>query len=321
MGTGTIASKFATALNSMDHIELEGVASRDLGRAQDFAKRFHFHKAYGSYEELAEDPSIDVIYIATPHPEHKGNARLCIKNKKSVLCEKPFTLNKEESQYLIALAKEHEVFLMEAMWTKFLPVTAMVKQWIDEKKIGKVKYLRASFGFQTKFDEKHRLFDPQKAGGALLDVGIYPLAYAIHMLGSLPEQVVSNAVIGRSMVDEQNVISLRFKEGILADLSSAITAETGNEALIVGDQGKILVPYFWMAEKAQRYSLDGELLETFSVPFLANGYEYEAEEVNKCIREGRLESDIHTLSDTLNIITLMDQIREQWGLKYPQELN
>ncbi len=320
IGTGNIATKFATALNRMENIELEGVASRDLRRAEDFAKRFHFHKAYGSYEELAKDPSIDVIYISTPHQEHKGNAALCIRNKKSVLCEKPFTLNKEEALYLISLAREHKVFLMEAMWTKYLPVTGMVKQWINEKKIGNVKYIQASFGSLVNFNEDHRVFNLQKAGGALLDVGIYPLTYAIYMLGSLPEQVVSTAVIGRTNVDEQNVISLRFKEGALADLSSAITAETGNDAWIIGDKGKIFVPYFWKGEKAQRFSLDGELLETYSVPFLANGYEYEAEEVNKCIWEGKLESDIHSLSDTLNIITIMDQIREQWGLKYPQEL-
>ncbi|HBY71013.1 MAG TPA: dehydrogenase [Lachnospiraceae bacterium] len=320
IGTGKIASTFAAALKSMEHTELAAVASRNLTRAEEFAERFQIKKAYGSYEELAEDPEIDVVYIATPHTEHKANSALCITNKKAVLCEKPLTINHMETEYLISLAKEHDVFLMEAMWTKFLPVTAVVKSWIAEKKIGELRHIRASFGYYSEFDRSSRIYNPDTAGGALLDVGVYPITYAVYLLNELPEQVVSSAVIGRSHVDEQNVISLRFPGGILADISSAVSADTGDDAIIAGDRGRIFVPTFWKADKVERYDTNGQLVETYYLPHKKNGYEYEAEEVNRCLREGRTESNIHPLSSTLDVMKIMDQIRNQWGLKYPQEI-
>ena len=319
IGAGRISSTFATALNSMENTELLAVAARDKERADLFAERFHAKKAYGSYEELAKDPEIDAIYIGTPHSEHKANTALCIINGKAVLCEKPFTLNQQETQYLISLAKEHKVFLMEAMWTKFLPVTKMVKKWVQENRIGEVKHFHISFGYYSEFDINNRLYNPDTAGGALLDVGIYPISYVIHMLDKLPDEIISSAVLGQSNVDEQNVIIFKYKEGILADLSSAISADTGKDAIIIGDKGKIVVPNFWMAEKAELYDAKGSLVDTFHMPHNMNGYEYEAEEVNNCLREGKTESDMVPLKDTLEIIKVMDKIRAQWGLTYPQE--
>lgn len=319
IGAGRIASTFATALNAMDNVELTAIASRNMKKAEEFARQFSIKKAYGSYEALAKDPEIDVVYIATPHTEHKDNSALCIRNRKAVLCEKPFTINSKEAEYLISLAKEKNVFLMEAMWTKFLPVNAIVKTWIADKKIGEVRHIRASFGFYSEFDPNSRLYNPNTAGGSLLDVGVYPITYVIYLLDKLPEQVVSSAVIGRNNVDEQNVISLRFDGGILADISSAISVDTGGDAVIIGDQGKIVVPEFWKAEKAERYNAQGQLVETYELSHPINGYEYEAEEVNRCLREGRIESSRHPLQGTLDIMKVMDQIREQWGLIYPQE--
>lgn len=319
IGAGRISSSFAAALNSMKDSELVAIAARDIDRANMFADRFHVKKAYGSYEELAKDPEVEVIYIGTPHTEHKANSALCIMNGKAVLCEKPFTLNEKDSQYLISLAREHKVFLMEAMWTKFLPVTKMVKKWLQDKRIGEVKHFKVSFGYYAEFDWNNRLFNPEVAGGALLDVGIYPITYVIHMLDKLPDQVISSAVLGESNVDEQNVIIFKYKEGILADLSSAVSADTGKDAVIVGDKGKIIVPNFWMASSAQLYDDKGNLLESFLEPHLENGYEYEAEEVNRCLRDGKTESDVVPLQDTLEIIKVMDKIRAQWGLIYPQE--
>lgn len=319
IGTGMISSTFATALNSMEDSEIVAVASRSKEKAGEFADRFHIGKAYGSYEELAKDPEIEVVYIGTPHTEHKANAALCIINGKSVLCEKPFTLNQKETRYLIDLAKEHDVFLMEAMWTKFLPATKTVKKWIQDKEIGEVKYLHISFGFQNEFNPNHRLFDLSLGGGALMDVGIYPVTYTIHMMERLPDQVVSSAYLGRSGVDEMNIIAFRYNNGVLADLSSGVAAETGYDAVIVGDQGRIVVPSFWMADSAKLYDKKGNLKESFKQPFAVNGYEYEAEEVNRCLREGRKESSIVPLQDTLDIIALMDKLRTEWGLIYPQE--
>ncbi len=319
IGAGNISSTFATALNSMKEVKLAAVASRDLKRAEEFAKRFDIDKAYGSYEELAADPEIDVVYIGTPHPEHKENAALCIKHGKAVLCEKSFTLNEKDSLYLVNLAAKHRVFLMEAMWTKFLPVTRRVKEWLKEERIGEIRHIKVSFGFYTEFNPESRLYNPELGGGALLDVGVYPITYVLHMVDCLPEQVLSSAVIGRTGVDERNVILMKFPKGILAELSSAVSAETGYDAEFIGDKGRIYVPRFWCAEEAMLYNSRNELEETIELPFQVNGYVYEAEEVNRCLREGLLESKLLPLKDTLGVMSIMDAMRAEWGLKYPQE--
>lgn len=319
IGTGTIASTFATALKSMEDTKLVGVASRDINKAKDFSKKFQIEKAFGSYEELVKDEEIDVIYIGTPHSEHKANAELCIKNGKAVLCEKPFTINLAESEYLISLAKEHKVFLMEAMWTKFLSTTRKVKQWIKEGRIGRLRHFRVSFGYKAKFDANNRLFNPDLAGGALLDVGVYPITYVVHMMDRLPDEIISSAEFGKTQVDEQNVIIMKYNDGILANLSSSVSVETGYDAVIFGDEGKIIVPKFWSAEEAFLYNSENEIVDTFIKPHHENGYECEAYEVNSCLRENKLESDYLPLKDTLDIMRIMDNIREEWGLVYPQE--
>ncbi len=319
IGTGNIAAKFATALNSMEDSSLDGVASRKDTRAKEFAARFGIGKSYGSYEELAKDPDIDVIYIAVPHTEHKRMSELCIKNKKAVLCEKPLTINSKDTEELISMAKKNNVFLMEAMWTKFLPANLRVKEWINEDKIGKVLHIKASFGFHSDYDPQSRLYNPDFGGGALLDVGIYPISYTTFLLNRIPDKIISSAVIGSTGVDEQNVLVFQYKDGILADLSSSISCETGNDALIVGEKGIIKVNHFWRAESAKLYDNSYKCLDEFKEPFIANGYEYEAAEVNRCLREGLKISPLNPLTDTLSNMRLMDEIRKQWGLVYPGE--
>ena len=319
IGAGNISSQFAAALNSLEDAKLTAVASRSLSKAKKFAEHNKIKKAYGSYEELAEDPEIDVVYIGTPNTMHMDHARLCIEHKKAVLCEKPFTINQKEAALLIDTAKKNKVFLMEAMWSKFLPATNVVKQWIESNTIGKIKYIRISFGFQSEFDPESRLFNPELAGGALLDVGIYPISYVTYLMGGLPDEIESSAYLGKSGVDEIDVIAMKYKEGMIADISCAVSAFTGESAEIVGEKGKIVVPHFWAAESAKMYDLKGKLKETFILPFTSNGYVYEAEEVNRCLREGKLQSDTVPLETTLDIIKLMDDIRSDWGLIYPNE--
>ena len=321
IGAGYISSTFATALNSMEDTKLVAVASRDIGRAKLFAEKLQIERVYGSYEELVKDPDIDVIYIGTPHTEHKANAALCIQNGKSVLCEKPFTLNEKEAKYLMDLAKEHNVFLMEAMWTKFLPTTVKVKHWIAEGKIGTIQTVQANFGFQVTFDESNRLFNFAVAGGALLDVGVYSVTYAIHVIGKLPDKVLSTAVLGKSGVDEQNSMVFQYEDGIIVMLSSAISVDVGKDAIIIGDKGRIVVPNFWMADHAILFDNEGNEIEIFKEEGRINGYEYEAKEVNQCLRDGKLESSILPLNDTLGIIKVMDSMRANWGLKYRQEID
>jgi predicted dehydrogenase len=319
IGAGRISSTFATAINATDGAELMAVASRDLHRSRNFAKEFHIPISYSSYEEIVTDDNVDVIYIGTPHSEHLKNAELCIKSGKHVLCEKAFTLNEKDATYLIDLAKENDVFLMEAMWTKLLPATMMVKDWINSGRIGNLKYLNIRFGFFNKMNVEDRLFNPELGGGALLDVGVYPVTYAIHMMEQLPKLIKSTALIGITGVDEVNSILFQFENGSIADLSSSINVEVGKDAILVGDKGKIVVENFWMAEHAELFDNEGNLLEVCDEPFLVNGYEYEIMEVNQCLREEKKQSNLIPLQDTKDIMCILDTLRGQWNLVYPKE--
>jgi predicted dehydrogenase len=319
IGAGSISSTFATALNATNGAELVAVASRDLLRARNFAKEFHIPTAYSSYEEIVTDDNVEVIYIGTPHSEHIKNVELCIKSKKHVLCEKAFTLNEKDTTYLINLAKEYNVFLMEAMWTKLLPTTIMVKDWINSGRIGTLKYLSIRFGFFNERNVENRFFNLDLGGGALLDVGIYPVTYAVHMMEQLPKSIQSSALIGFTGVDEVNSILLQFENGAIADLSSSINVEVGKDALLVGEKGKIIVENFWKAERAELFDNEGNLLEVCDEPFQVNGYEYEVMEVNQCIREAKIQSDIVPLQATKDIMRILDTLRGQWNMVYPKE--
>lgn len=319
MGTGSISATFARTLKEMEHTELTAVASRNECKAKEFADKYGIQKAYGSYDELVKDTEIDVVYIGTPHTEHKPNAELCIINGKSVLCEKPFTLNGKETKYLMDLAKEHNVFLMEAMWTKFLPVTKKVKEWLDNGRIGIVQKLDANFGFAATFDESNRLFNFDLAGGAILDVGVYPITYIIYMMDKLPIQIASTVAFLDNGVDGLNSILFKFDNNVLATAGSAINANIGEDAVIIGDKGRIEVPKFWSATKAYLYDPDGREVEVYEEEGRITGYEFEAYEVNDCIRKGKTESSINPLQKTLDIMLVMDNIRKEWGLKYKQE--
>lgn len=320
IGAGNISSKFATALAGVDDGNLVAVASRSIDKAKQFAENFGADKAYGSYEEMVQDEEIDVVYIGTPHSEHRAHAELCIKAGKAVLCEKAFTLNQKDTKYLIDLAKEHNVFLMEAMWTKFHPATKVVKEWISTGKIGKLRGIQINAGFRREFNPEHRLFNPSLGGGALLDIGVYPVTYAMYMADACPEEISSYAYFGKTNVDEQNTIILNFKEkGVLASLNSGISAEVGKDAVIIGEAGKLFIKGFWCSNYVARYDNNENLIEEYKDEFEINGYEYEIREVQDCLRAGKKESLVVPLSDTLAVMKVMDEIRSQWNFKYEQE--
>ena len=317
IGTGAIANAFAKALSTITDVQIAGVASRSLNKAEIFAKTYQITRAYGNYEELINDPNIDVIYIGTPHTEHFAHAKACIEGKKHVLCEKPMCMNSDEAKILDSLAKENNVFLMEAMWTKFLPTTACVKEWIDSERIGSIQYMNINFGFVGERDYSGRLFNPDLGGGALLDVGIYPVLYATFLMNTVPDEIKSSMVFGISGVDELDAVTFYYKEGTIASLQSSISTRLGNDAVIIGSKGKIVVEKFHMAQKAYIYDEEDTLLETFYEPFATNGYEYEAMEVNRCLMEGLTESPRNPLDKTIQILELLDTIRKQCDLKYP----
>lgn len=316
LGTGNIARQFAKGLAELPDAQLVGVGSRNLETAQTFAGNFGAARAHGSYEALARDPSVEVVYIATPHTLHAENSLLCLEAGKAVLCEKPFALSAAEAQRVIRAAGAKKLFLMEAMWTRFFPLFSTLRDLVHGGRIGEPKLLQADFGFSSPVTES-RLFDPSLGGGALLDVGVYPLSLASYLLGT-PTAVSSYAHLGATGVDEQNAIVLKHRGGALALLSSAIRAPTPQEAVIMGTGGSIRVcAPWWQPEKLVVTDLEGE--ETLESPLPHNGYAYEAAEVMRCLGEGKLESPLMPLDETLSIMKTLDTCRAQWGLSYPGE--
>jgi dihydrodiol dehydrogenase / D-xylose 1-dehydrogenase (NADP) len=316
LGCGNIAGKFAAGLQAVPDAQLFAVAARSESKAREFCKNHNAVKWHAGYEALAADPEIDVVYVATPHTFHKEHTILCLNNGKHVLCEKPFAINKKEAEEMAAAAKTKGLFLMEAMWTRFLPVIGKIRELLAGKAIGDVWMLTADFGFRPRFDPTARLFDPALGGGSLLDVGVYSVAMAFMVFNRRPSTLVSTAFLGATGVDEQAAAILRYDRGEIALLSSSISADTANEANIFGSAGSIRIPQFWRAVKATVSARDKKEI---AIPFRANGYEYEAEEVMRCIRDGKTESDAMPLTESLAVMETMDSMRAQWGLVYPME--
>lgn len=318
LAPGGIAHKFATGLQGLDDARPVAVGSRSLDRAKEFAAEFSVDRAYGSYEELAKDPEVDAIYVATPHNYHRDATILCLENGKPVLCEKPFAVSASESQEMIAAARANGVFLMEAMWTRFLPAWRQIRRWIDDGAIGDVRLVNATFGFRSGWNPESRILNPDLAGGGILDVGVYVTSAAYWAFGREPVEVTSEAHLGETGVDEQAAFVFRYDDGALAMLGCGVRTLTRHVALIYGTDGWIEVPHmFWNTTKAILHQGDEETV--FEEPHLSNGYEYEAREVAECVRAGRTESAVMPLDETVRIMQTLDTIRDQSGLVYPFE--
>ncbi len=318
LGTGNIARKFAQGLTAVAGAQLYAVGSRKLDTAAAFADEFDAPQRHASYEALANDPQVDAIYVCTPHPFHQDNARLCLQAGKPVLCEKPFAINAAEAEAAIACAREQKVFLMEAMWTRFIPAIAKVREWLQAGKIGEPRMLAADFGFRGGWNPEGRLLNPRLGGGALLDVGIYPVSLASMVFGGPPRRVASLAHLGETGVDEQAGMVFQYPQGRLAMLSCAVRTGTTGEARIFGTEGSIHIHSpFWQATRLTFKS--GEKEEVIELPLEGNGFNYEAAEVMHCVRAGKLESATMPLDETLSLMKTLDEIRAQWGLKYPME--
>jgi predicted dehydrogenase len=317
LATGSIAAAMAKGLARVPDANLAAVGSRTKEAADRFGRRFNIPKRYGSYENLARDPEIDVVYVSTPHNLHFENCLMLIGEGKAVLCEKPFTINAAQAAEVISLAREKKSFIMEAMWTRFLPAIVRVREILTKGLLGEIRMLFASFGFKAEFDPQHRLFNPSLGGGALLDVGVYPVSFASMVLGQ-PSRILSQCLLGKTGVDEQSTVLLRYGLGQMAVLAAAVRTEIPQDAYIIGTEGRLRVHSPWW--QSQKLSLKfGKREKVLKYPFKGNGFSFEAEEVMACLREGRLESDIMPLDESLAIMETMDQIRAQWGLKYPME--
>lgn len=318
LGTGNIAHQFARGLAALDDAELVAIGSRTQENAERFGEEFAVPRRYASYDGLANDAEVDAIYVSTPHPFHKDNALLCLKAGKATLVEKPFAMSAREADEMIAAARSGGVFLMEAMWTRFVPVMVKIRELLADDVIGEVRMLNADFGFRTALNPNHRLFDLALGGGALLDVGVYPISLASMIFGA-PTQIKSLGHIGETGADEQNATLLGYDGGQIAMLSSAVRTTSPHEALIMGMDGMIRIAAPWW--KPERFTLlrSGAPAETFDLPFTGNGYNYEAAEVGRCLRTGALESAVMLLDETLSIMETMDAIRAEWNLVYPME--
>ncbi|MCK4375938.1 MAG: Gfo/Idh/MocA family oxidoreductase [Candidatus Brocadiae bacterium] len=319
LGTGSIAQKFALGLSFLEDAELRAVGSRAQQTADAFAEKWDIPHRHASYAALAQDPDVDVVYVATPHPMHKGNSILCMRAGKAVLCEKPLTINARQAEEVIACAQERGVFLMEAMWTRFLPAICRLRELLADGALGEVRMLKADFCFRSGWEPEARLFNPELAGGGLLDVGIYPLALASMVFGGPPAGVTGMAHIGETGVDEQAAMLLRYDGGRLAVLTCGIRAAMPHEAYVIGTERWIRIHSpFWKTTGLTLGVIDRDE-EVIELPYEGNGYECEAAEVHRCLRAGKLESDIMPLEESLSIVRTMDELRAQWALTYPME--
>ncbi|MEM8886849.1 MAG: Gfo/Idh/MocA family oxidoreductase [Bacteroidota bacterium] len=318
LGPGNIARKFSDGLQLLPQAKIQAVASSNRDRAASFALDFNVPNIHDSYESLANDPEVDIIYVATTHNFHEKHALICINAGKNVLVEKPLATNLMQVDRIMDAAKEKGVFLMEAMWTRFIPAWVEIRKWIAEGLIGEIKYLRADFGFYGKWDPLNRKYNPELAGGALLDVGIYPIALAYMLFGEEPSRVETMARLAKTGVDEQSIYLFEYENGAIAELSSCFTGDTGREALILGTKGQIRVPMFWKAQEAYLDIQGGESRHS-TFELASFGLQYQAIYIMEALLAGKKETEWMPWSETRRIMKRMDSLRASWGMKYPWE--
>jgi len=318
LGCGRIAGAFAEAIPFAPGAELVAVGSRSIEKANSFADKHDVERRHGSYASLAADSSVDAIYVATPHPMHADDSILCLENGKAVLTEKPFTINVDQAERVITKARAANLFLMEAHWSRFIPLMAEIRRLIADGAIGELRSVQADFGFRAGFDPAGRLFDLALGGGALLDVGCYCVSLAVMLFGA-PDRISGLAEIGSTGVDEQASMTLAYSDGKLAILSTAIRTNTQQEAVICGTSGRIHLHNPWWKPSALTIYRDGKEPENLTMQVTGNGFCYEIIESMACIEQGKVESPTMSHCETIEIMRIMDSLRNQWGVKYPGE--
>lgn len=317
LGTGSMASDFAMGLKNVNDAELVAIGSRTKDAATQFAEKFDVPGIHEGYENVAKDKNVDVVYIATPHNSHKDNAVLCLENGKAVLCEKPFTINATEAEELINLARSKNLFLMEAMWTRYIPAVVKLRELLDKQVIGNVQLMLAGGAFIPDFDPEFYLFNHELGGGVLLDAGVYLVSMASMVFGE-PDRILAMGQLGKTGIDEHDAILLEHGCGALANLYVSLRGKSSPDLTLIGDKGKIYAHAPIFCPSKLTITIDGKE-EVIELPFEANGYQLEAMEVGRCLREGKTESDIMPLDETLQIMRTMDKVRSQIGLRYSNE--
>ena len=317
LAPGSIAGKMAYAVSKIPEIKPYAVASRNLERAERFAKEWNYEKAYGSYEEMVADPEVELVYVASPHSHHYEHAKLCIEAGKHVLVEKAFTVNAAQAEELVRLAKEKNVLLAEAIWTRYMPARKIIDDLIQEGIIGEIQSLTANLGYDIR--HKERLIKPELAGGALLDVGLYPMQFALMAVHESICDIASSAVLSQEGVDLLNSVTITFESGVMAVLHSSMMSLTDREGVIYGDKGRIHVHNINNCEGITVYDKDNRVIKEVEMPPQINGYEYEVIACMNAIAMGETECREMPLEETVRGMRILDAIRAQWGMKYPCE--
>ncbi len=318
LAPGRIAHKFAHDLQLAEGARLHAVASRSLERARDFANQYGAHYAYGSYEEILACPDLDVVYVASPHSHHAEHTLLCLEQKIPVLCEKPLAMNARQARQMIAAARACDTFLMDAIWTRFIPAFNEALELLEGGIIGDLKTIRADFGFRATFPPEHRVFNLALGGGALLDVGIYPVFLATLLWGK-PSAVKASAVFGPSGADDSCAMLLEHPGNRLAILDASLAVLTNTEAFIYGETGTMHLPGRFHHPTQLAVSYYEKPTEYFGHPYTGNGYYHEIVEVGDCLRSNKKESTQLPLDFSLQLMEVLDEIREVAGIVYPEE--
>lgn len=317
IGAGGIASKLAETIAKMEGATNYAIASRSLEKAKQFQSDHHFQKAYGSYEELMRDPLVDLVYIATPHSEHYRNMELCLRYRKPVLCEKAFTANAKEARDILNRFEQANLFVTEAIWTRYLPSRKIISDLLKTGVIGDLYLVSANLCYPNK--SHARLNDPALAGGALLDMGIYPLTFALMVYKTKPVSLFAQCTKSETGVDQATVMTLRFSKGQQAVLFTSMMGPSDRNGMIYGSKGYIEVINCNNPEQINIYDANHVLQNSLKVPPQISGYEYEIEECARCLKEKAIESPLIPHRTSLEVMEMMDEMRQQMGIVYPFE--
>jgi predicted dehydrogenase len=315
LGAGRIAEKFATALQATERAQVYAIASRDLSRSKAFAGRYQATRYYDSYEQLVTDPEVDIIYIATPHAFHCEQTLLCLRHKKAVLCEKPMSLSYEQTSKMAAVARQQQVFLMEGMWSRFMPSINKAKELIEAGSIGILQHINCDFGFAAPFNPQGRLYNKTLGGGAILDVGVYAVFLASYLFGE-PSSIQSHSRLTVTGVDEYSNVILQYPGGQTAHLFTSINLQTPICAHLLGSKGRIELPAPWYKTTDLTIHLHSGEKQQLHFPHESNGFEYEIREVTDCLDNGFQECPAMPLDFSLSLSKIMDTLLQQAGVHF-----
>lgn len=317
LGAGHIARKMATTLQEMKEADLYAVAARELSKAEQFANEFQARKAYGNYEALADDPDIDLIYIATPHSHHFAPARMCLLKGKPVLCEKAFTANAREAEELIRIAQEKRVYLAEAIWTRYMPFSRTIRELTENGIIGKPMMLTASLGYPI--SQVERIIRPELCGGALYDLGVYPINFALMTFGGDIDKVTSTCVKNEAGVDMQNSITFTYRDGRMAVMQTTAFCASDRQGIVSGDKGYLVIDNINNPQLAVAYNADHQETARYTCPPQITGFEYQVLEAAEAIRQGAIEPASMPHAETLRVMRMLDSLRQEWGIRFPMD--